>query len=124
MSFAEKARYHQIHPAKLATDIAAEIVSLYIIWQHLLVLGLVSHFLPPVVASFLVMRFADLEKQKHSRFGRYVGRMMTRPVEAVRLGGDLIMVFGAWYHSFAIIGGGLSVVLLAWLSGLPRRPGV
>jgi hypothetical protein len=46
--------------------------------------------------------------------------MMTHTVEAIRLAGDIVMVFGAWYHSFAMIGGGLTIVIGAWPSGLRR----
>jgi hypothetical protein len=35
----EKILFHQVHPAKLATDIAAAVVSLYFLWQHQLVIG-------------------------------------------------------------------------------------
>jgi hypothetical protein len=122
MNFADKSLYHQIHPAKLTTDIATEFVSLYILWRHDLVAGLVSHFLPPILASALVMAFADLEKQKRSRFGKYVGGMMTKPIQGARLLGDIIMVFGAWYHSLLAVVVGLLVVAAAWLSGVGQRP--
>jgi hypothetical protein len=125
MTLAEKALYHQIHPAKLGTDITASIVSLYLLWQHQLITGLLVHFVPPVVATILVINFIDLAPQKNSRFGRYVARMMTRPIEGVRLFGDIVSVFGAWYHSPLVIAAGLAIVLAAWLSGLvtsPRKP--
>ena len=121
MTFAEKVLYHQIHPLKLGTDIAAEIVSLPLFWLHWLWLGLAAHFAPPVIASALLISFADLEVQKNSSFGRYVKRMMTRPVEAARFLGDLVMVAGAWYHSVPVIALGLALVVAAWLSGLFRR---
>jgi hypothetical protein len=121
MNLAEKSLYHQIHPAKLATDIGAEIVSLYLLWQHLLIAGLVSHFAPPIMASLLVMQFADLERYKHSRLGRYVGRMMTATIQATRLIGDVVMVFGAWVHVPLVILAGLAIVIAAWLSGLVGR---
>jgi len=117
MTLREKALYHQIHPAKLATDILAEPVSLYFFWRHELTLGLATHFLPPIIASALVIRFADLEPLKASPLGRYVGRHMTRQVEAARLAGDLVMVAGAWRHAAWLIGLGLAIVAAAWLSG-------
>ena len=124
-TLAEKALYHQIHPLKLGTDITAFVVSLYVLRQHRLVLGLLLHFVPPVVATILVMNFVNLAPQKNSRFGRYVARMMTRPIEGLRLFGDIVSVFGAWYHSGLVIAAGLAIVLAAWLSGLvtsPRTP--
>jgi hypothetical protein len=53
--------------------------------------------------------------------GVYVSRMMTRTVEAIRLVGDLVMVFGAWHRSVVTIVAGLIVVLAAWASGFPHR---
>lgn len=45
----EKMLYHQIHPLKLATDISAEIVSLYLFWKHKLLAGMLAALVPPVI---------------------------------------------------------------------------
>jgi len=121
MTFGEKTLYHQIHPAKLATDIATEFVSLYFLWQHQLALGLAAHFAPPILASALLLSFGDFEKQKSSRLGRYIAWHMTRAVEALRLFGDIVMVFGAWYRQPLVIAAGLLIVLAGWASGMLRR---
>jgi hypothetical protein len=47
----EKVLFHQIHPAKLATDVGAAVISFYFLWQHDLVIGLLTHFTPPPIAS-------------------------------------------------------------------------
>ena len=120
MNFAEKILYHQIHPFKLATDVLASLFSLFFFWKHELLLGLLIHLVPPVAASFFLIYAVDLEPQRQSAFGRYVKQMMTRGVEAIRLGGDIVMVFGAWFHSLALISFGLLIVIGAWLSGLLR----
>ena len=117
MTLREKALYHQIHPAKLATDILVEPISLYFFWRHELWIGLATHFLPPILATALVMRFVDLEALRDSPLGRYVGRHMTRTVEAARMAGDLVMLAGAWLRSPWIIAAGAAVVVAAWLSG-------
>lgn len=117
MRLRERALYHQIHPAKLATDILASVVSLWLFWHHRLWLGLAVHFIPPVVASAALLRWAELENIAHSRLGRYVHRYMNRTVEAVRLAGDLVTAAGAWFHSPATIAAGLLIVAMAWLSG-------
>jgi hypothetical protein len=121
----EKVLYHQIHPLKLATDIAAEVVSLYFFWQHRLLLALLLHLLPPIAGSFVVLRFCNLEGQKESAFGRYVARYMTTPIVALRICGDVVTVFGAWYRSYSVTAIGLAVILLAWLNGylFPGRTG-
>lgn len=118
MTFKEKALFHQVHPMKLGTDIAAAIVSLYFFWQHNLLVGLLTHFVPPPVASVLVMRFADLEWYKNSRLGAYLSRYMTRTAEGLRLAGDLITVFPAWYRSPLGIAAGLALILAAWTYGV------
>lgn len=97
---------------------ATGLACLYPLWQHQLLLGLVVMLVPPPLASFLLIRFANLERQKRSPFGRYVERYMTRATEAVRLLGMITMAAGAWLHSPAAIAAGLVVVLLAWMRGL------
>lgn len=118
MTLKEKVLYHQIHPLKLAADIGCEPVSLYFFWHHDLVLGLTMHFAPPIAASLILIRFADFEAIKRSRAGAYLRRNMTRIVEGIRLAGDIVMVFGAWFHQPYLIILGLAGVVLAWCSGL------
>jgi hypothetical protein len=121
MRFSEKVLYHQIHPLKLGTDFVFAFVSLYFFWQHQLTIALILHFAPPVLASFFVIALADLEPQRHSSFGRYTKRVMTRRIEAVRFAGDIVMILGGWYHSYAAIIAGILIVLAAWLSSLHSR---
>jgi hypothetical protein len=117
MTLREKALYHQVHPWKLATDIGCEPVSLYFLWRHDLVVGLASHFIPPILASLLVIQLANLQPYRTSKTGAFLRAHMTRPVEAARLAGDIVMVAGAWFHRPWVIGLGLAMVSLAWLSG-------
>jgi hypothetical protein len=79
--------------------------------------------IPPVLGSFLVLRFADLIQLKCSPFGRYIARTMTRVTEGVRLFGMLVMAAGAWLHSAALITLGLAIIFLAWGHGMfwPKR---
>src|SRR5215813_12757016 len=98
MNLQEKILYHQIHPLKLFTDWIAGIIALYPLWQHQLVPALVITLLPPPIASFLLIRFANLEKYKESTFGKYIRKYMTRQAEAIRLAGYIAMAVGAWMH--------------------------
>ena len=84
MTLKEKILYHQIHPLKLAADIGCEPVSLYFFWKHDLLVALATHYIPPIVASALLIRYGNFEAQKNSAFGAYLQRHMTRAVEAVR----------------------------------------
>jgi hypothetical protein len=121
MNLQEKVLYHQIHPAKLATDISASIVSGYFVWQHQVVLGIVVAFAMAIVASVLVLRFCDLQWLADSRLGRYVAWHMTKPIEAWRMGGQIVMWVGCWYHQWATILLGIALVVAAWMFGLARK---
>jgi hypothetical protein len=118
MTLKKKILFHQVHPAKLAVDIGAAVLSLYFFWQHDLIVGLLTHFLPPPIASFAVIHFANLEGYKNSHLGGYLLRYMTPVAQATRLLGNIIMVFAAWFHSPIGIAAGLVVVLAAWTHGL------
>src|SRR5262245_7060612 len=119
MTLKGKILFHQVNPAKLGTDIIAAIVSLYFLWKHELVIGLVVHFVPPPIGSCLVLRFANLEPYQNSRLGAYLVRYMTRSAQVARLFGDFITVIAAWYHSVFGIIAGLVIILCAWLYGVP-----
>jgi len=120
MTTSEKILYHQIHPLKLAADISASIVSGYFVWQHELLVAMISAFAPAIIASLLIMRFADLEWLKESRLGHYIRRTMSRTIEAWRFGGQIVMWIGAWYHSWLLILLGALLVLAAWSFGAIR----
>ncbi len=120
----EKALYHQIHPLKLFTDISAEVISLYLFWKRKLLAGLLVIFLPPIIASLLIMRWVDLEPYKHSAFGNYLRIYMTPSVVAIRVLGTIITHVGAWYRKPFLIPLGLGLVVLGWVRGVlwPRGP--
>ena len=117
MNLEEKVLFHQIHPVKLITDGGVTIPHLYLIWQHHLVWGIIV-LVPSAVVSFFIIRFVDLQKYKESSFGKYIAKYMTRQMQAVRLAGFLIMVFGSWYHIVWLIPLGLIIALLAWMRGI------
>jgi hypothetical protein len=121
MTLQEKILYHQIHPLKLAADIGCEPVSLYFFWQHNLLLGLATHFAPPIAASFWLIARANLEAYKNSAGGAFLRRHMTRTVEAIRLLGDLLMAVGAWIRLPSLIASGAVIIVLAWASGFARK---
>src|SRR5438552_17884481 len=94
----EKALYHQIHPLKLLTDICAEVVSLYLFCKRKLLAGFVVLMVPPIIASTLIVKWADLEAYKQSACGRYLRANMTTLVLMVRLLGTVVTHLGAWYR--------------------------
>ena len=118
MNLEEKILYHQIHPLKLFTDWSSGIIALYPFWQHYLVLGLIIALVPAPIVSFLLVRFANLEKYKESSFGKYIRKYMTRQAEAIRFAGYAMIAVGAWYHVIWLIPLGLIIILFGWLRGL------
>jgi hypothetical protein len=117
MTRTEKLLYHQIHPAKMLTD-AAALIALYPLWRHELAVALVIMLVPPPVASWLVIRYASLERQRQSALGHYVARSMTHAMEAVRLGGMIVMAVGTWNRSGATMVFGAAIILFGWTRGL------
>ena len=123
MDFNEKVLYHQIHPAKLAADVSGSLLSTYLMWRRRFAWAMLAAFVPAVLASVLVIRYADLERRKHSRFGRYMGRYMDRRVlDAWRFFGQVLMWVGAWYRVGKLVPIGVATVVAAWVSGLWRKP--
>jgi hypothetical protein len=118
MDFQDKQKYQEIHPVKLATDISAAALSMYLFWQHALISGILVAIVPSVIVTIVIVKWAPLEKYRHSAFGRYVDRYMTSAMRLLRLGGFIVMVIGAWYHVVVLIPLGLGIVLLGWLRGM------
>jgi hypothetical protein len=80
-------------------------------------------FVHAVLASVLIIRYADLERKMHSRFGRYMHRYMDRRVlDAWRFFGQVVMWVGAWYRVGKLVPIGAATVVAAWVSGLWRKP--
>jgi hypothetical protein len=121
MDLGEKVLYHQIHPAKLAADISGSLVSTYLMWRRRFAWAMLAAFVPAVVASVLVIRYADLEKRKRSPFGRYIRRYMNRRVEAWRFFGQVVVWGGAWYRMGWLLPIGWGIVIVAWASCAWRK---
>jgi hypothetical protein len=109
---------HQVHPAKLAADISASVLSNLLLWQHRLGAAIFARYLPPLIGSALVLNFADLEPLKASPRGRYVLEHMPPASMAVRLGGDFVMAIGSWRRRPTWIAAGALIVAAGWSHGL------
>jgi hypothetical protein len=109
---------HQVHPVKLAFDISASVASNVLLWQHRLGAGLVSRYLLPVMGSALVLGFADLDKLRDTRRGRYVLQHMPPASTALRLGGDTLMAVGAWRRKPSWLLAGALTVVAGWSHGV------
>ena len=121
VEFAERVLYHQIHPVKLFTDVATAGIAAALLWQHRLGAALVVGFVPSMLVTAALLRWANLEPYRASAFGRYVARFMTRRVEAARLLGLLPLWGGAWLRRPALIVAGVLWIIACWLWGLVSR---
>ena len=121
MDLPEKVLYHQIHPVKLFTDWSTAFLSFVLFWCQELVAGVIVAFVPALIVSLILIRSADLERYKTSRFGRYVARYMNRAAQAVRLTGYALAAIGAWTHLLVLVPIGITVILVGWGWGLLFR---
>lgn len=118
MTLKEKLLYHQIHPFKLTVDIGTTLVGFVPLWRHQLVPAIAIMIPPAMISAVLTVAFANLERQKESRLGRYMARHMTRAAEAERLLGICVVGAGVWNHSLNEFALGVGVILVAWTQGV------
>ncbi len=111
---------HQVHAAKLATDITFGIVSTVLMWRHRVVSALVIAFLPAIVASALVLRL-DPSDLRDTRRGRYVLANMPPTAQAVRMLGQIFAWLAAYLRRPSGIVAGILITLSGWSFGLVRR---
>jgi hypothetical protein len=114
LSAGERALYHQVHPLKLATDLASAVFGLVLLAEHRPWLGLLVMFLPSSLASALLIGFGDFSKTKRSRIGKYLRRYMTAAMQAARLAGMALAALGAWLHAFWLVPIGGTTITWAW----------
>ncbi len=115
----EKRLYHQIHPAKLFTDISTALISAYLCWEHTLVVAIIVAFIPSIIVTVTLLKVASLERFRDSHLGRYVKAYMdSRTIDTLRLGGFFIAAIGAWYHLVLAICVGAALILFCWSRGL------
>jgi hypothetical protein len=123
MTLPEKLRYHHVHPAKLATDVVSAIVAAVLLWHQHLLRAIAIGLAPPIIVSFLVIRFANVETLTQTPLGRYVGRHMPMAMEVIKLAGVFIFWGAAWYRSIFYCSVGLLVIAFAWARGILQGSG-
>jgi hypothetical protein len=108
---------HQVHPVKLATDIAADVTSCVLIWRGHTKSGLTAAFVPAAAASSLLLR-RDLSPLRATRRGRYVLVHMPASAQAVRLAGQGLAWRAAHRHEMAGVVIGHLLIVAGWSFGL------
>lgn len=108
---------HQVHPAKLATDIGADIASAWLMWHHRRGTALLVAHAAAALASAAVTR-RDLSQLANTRRGRYVVGHMPPSAQALRYIGQVLVWHAAHRHRLAGIALGQVVVVAGWSYGL------
>lgn len=118
MTLHEKNLYQQIHPARLITDWSSGIAACVMFWIHEFWVGILFSVVPSLIVSLFVVRFADLESLKNSRFGRYFKRTYNRTVDLIRFAGFVITASACWWNFIAGIIVGILIIITTWTYGL------
>ena len=111
---------HQVHSAKLATDLCADVVSTWLMWQGRPRAALLVAHTAAVVASALLMR-CELSGLRATRRGRYVLIHMPASAQALRYLGQILAWSGAYRHCRASITLGHGLIAAGWSYGLLGR---
>ena len=75
MRLADGAVIHQVHAAKIGTDVAAAAVSNVLLWRDRPTAAMAVRVILPVAGSAAVLGLADLDGLSRTRRGRYVMAM-------------------------------------------------
>src|SRR5450755_3934049 len=113
---------HQVHTAKLASDVCADVASTYLVWRGRPAAGLLLGFVPAGVASAVISR-RDLSALRGTRRGRYVLAHMPVSAQVIRLAGQCLAWRAASRRDLRGILLGHLVIVLGWSYGaLSPRP--
>ena len=109
----ERRLYHQVHPAKLLTDVGADLAGTVLFWRRQRIAGIVVSVLPPMLASGMAMN-SDLEWIHRSRWAPALRQHMTPNMEGVRMAGFMLHALGAWQRRPALIAAGWGCIAIGW----------
>lgn len=111
---------HQVHSAKLATDIRADVVSTWLMWRRRPRAALLVAHTAAVVAS-ATLTLCDLSPLQSTRRGRYVLIHMPPSAQVLRYLGQVVAWYAAYHHRLAGIVLGHGVIAAGWSHGLLSR---
>lgn len=118
MTLQEKNLYQQIHPVRLAADWLTGIGACWCFWQDEIWYGVALSVVPSLIVSLLVIRFADLDKIRQSKFGEYFKRTYNKKVDLIRFAGFVIAAGASWWQNIPGVAAGVAVILGTWTYGL------
>jgi hypothetical protein len=114
MQPAVKALVHQVHPAKIGTDITASVISNILLWRGRPKATLAARAALPAAGSLAVLAMADLDALAATRRGRYVLAHMPPSAQALQLAGDALMGSAAHRHRATLLAAGAAVIAVGW----------
>ena len=116
LSRQERCLVHQIHRAKLATNVSVSVGSTTLFWQPPARARPAGVHGAAPVASALVLRL-DLSGYRDSAAGRYVLAQMPLSMQAIRSLSAVTIAVGGWRRSLALIVTEAALVGLGWSTG-------
>jgi len=111
---------HQVHSAKLATDVSADMVSTWLMWHRRPRVALLIAHAAAVMASAVLTR-RDLSPLQTTRRGRYVLIHMPPSAQALRYLGQVLAWYAAYRHRLAGIVLAHGLIAAGWSHGLLSR---
>jgi hypothetical protein len=124
MTVAERARYHQLHPAKLVVDWSTAIAAGALLWRQQWLAALVVGFVPSIIITLLFMSGrldSALERIRSQTAARALASHLTPDVNVLRFGGLALSWAGCVLHQPWLVPVGIMVILGAWLLAWERR---
>ncbi len=130
VTLADRARFHQLHPAKLLVDWCTAIAAGALLWWKRPLAAAAVGFGPSILVTlaFLSGRLdGALEEVRKRPFPRRVAPRLSAEVNALRFLGLAVSWAGCGLHRVWLLPAGLVVVIggwrLAWRRGVSDHPG-
>jgi hypothetical protein len=118
MSFRDRLLYHQIHPAKIATDASFGLLALVLLWRQRVVAGILLVTVTSLSSSVWLLIHSDLDRYRQSRAGRYMRVYQTAPVQLARFGSYGMMLAAARRRNTWVLAIGATALPTCWFYGL------
>jgi hypothetical protein len=114
MIVGDRARYHQLHPAKLLVDWGTAIIAGGLLWWRQPLAAFAVGFGPSIVVTSLFLSGRldrAVESIKSRPFAQVIGPELSTDVNAVRFAGLAVFWAGCWFHHEWLIPGGLLIII-------------
>lgn len=117
MTFRERERYHQLHPAKLLVDSSTVIAGGVLFWRRQSLAALAVGFVPAIAVTFVFLSGRldrSLEAVRRRPLARAIAPALSADVNALRFGGLALAWAGCGFRRAWPIPAGLLVIVAGW----------